>query len=68
MSAPPKYRKKPYGCEAAHTPVIWVTQVLEILAKTGVGSRAEVTDAAMSECAECLILNKGPFIRNAGCP
>ena len=32
--------------EAAHIPVIWATQVLETLAKTGVPSRAEVTDAA----------------------
>ena len=51
--------------EAAHTPVIWATQVLESLAKTGVPSRAEVTDAAMSERAECVMLNKGPFIRDA---
>jgi pyruvate kinase len=28
-------------------------------------SRAEVTDAAMSERAECVMLNKGPFIRDA---
>ena len=52
-------------CEAAHTPVIWGTQVLESLAKTGVPSRAEVTDAAMAERAECVMLNKGPFIRQA---
>lgn len=52
-------------CEAAHTPVIWATQVLESLAKTGIPSRAEVTDAAMSERAECVMLNKGPFIRDA---
>ncbi len=52
-------------CEAAHAPVVWATQVLESLAKTGVPSRAEVTDAAMSERAECVMLNKGPFIRNA---
>jgi pyruvate kinase len=52
-------------CEAAHTPVIWATQVLESLAKTGLASRAEVTDAAMSERAECVMLNKGPFIREA---
>ena len=41
------------------------TQVLESLAKTGVPSRAEVTDAAMAERAECVMLNKGPFIRQA---
>jgi pyruvate kinase len=52
-------------CEAAHTPVVWATQVLESLAKTGMPSRAEVTDAAMSERAECVMLNKGPFIREA---
>lgn len=33
--------------EASHTPVIWATQVLENLAKDGIPSRAEITDAAM---------------------
>jgi pyruvate kinase len=50
-------------CEAAHVPVIWATQVLESLAKGGMPSRAEVTDAAMGSRAECVMLNKGPFIR-----
>lgn len=36
-------------CEAAHLPVIWATQVLEQLAKTGNPTRAEISDAAMSE-------------------
>ena len=49
-------------CEAAHVPVIWATQVLESLAKEGFPSRAEITDAAMSERAECVMLNKGPHI------
>ncbi len=49
-------------CEAAHVPVIWATQVLESLAKTGSPTRAEVTDAAWSSRAECVMLNKGPFI------
>lgn len=49
-------------CEAAHVPVIWATQVLEGLAKRGLASRAEVTDAAVGERAECVMLNKGPFI------
>ncbi|GAO37578.1 pyruvate kinase [Sulfuricella sp. T08] len=49
-------------CEAAHIPVIWATQVLESLAKGGMPSRAEVTDAAMSTRAECVMLNKGPYI------
>ena len=52
-------------CEAAHVPVIWATQVLENLAKDGVPSRAEVTDAAMSERAECVMLNKGLHVREA---
>ena len=49
-------------CEAAHVPVIWATQVLESLAKQGVPSRGEVTDAAMSCRAECVMLNKGPYM------
>lgn len=52
-------------CEAAHVPVIWATQVLESLVKSGVPSRAEITDAAMGERAECVMLNKGPFILEA---
>ncbi len=52
-------------CEAAHLPVIWATQVLEQLAKTGQPSRAEVSDAAMGERAECVMLNKGPHITDA---
>jgi pyruvate kinase len=52
-------------CEAAHVPVIWATQVLESLAKKGLPTRAELTDAAMSERAECVMLNKGPFIMEA---
>ncbi len=49
-------------CEAAHVPVIWATQVLEGMAKKGLPTRAEVSDAAMSVRAECVMLNKGPFI------
>jgi pyruvate kinase len=52
-------------CEAAHVPVIWATQVLETLAKEGMPSRAEVTDAAMAHRAECVMLNKGPYIVEA---
>ncbi|HUO37916.1 MAG TPA: pyruvate kinase [Mycobacterium sp.] len=52
-------------CEAAHLPVIWATQVLEQLAQTGDPSRAEISDAAMSERAECVMLNKGPYIDDA---
>lgn len=52
-------------CEAAHLPVIWATQVLEQLAKTGLPSRAEISDAAMSERAECVMLNKGRYLNDA---
>ncbi|OGX87146.1 hypothetical protein BEN47_11745 [Hymenobacter lapidarius] len=49
-------------CEAAHVPVIWATQVLETLASGGTPSRAEITDAAMGNRAECVMLNKGPRV------
>ncbi|MTI31319.1 pyruvate kinase [Xanthovirga aplysinae] len=52
-------------CEAAHIPDIWATQVLERLAQKGQPSRAEITDAAMSQRAECVMLNKGPHILEA---
>jgi pyruvate kinase len=52
-------------CEAAHVPVVWATQVLEGLAKEGIPTRAEITDAAMSVRAECVMLNKGPHILKA---
>jgi len=51
--------------EAAHMPVIWATQVLETLAKTGVPSRAEISDAGLGVRAECVMLNKGPYITDA---
>jgi len=52
-------------CEAAHIPDIWATQVLENLAKKGIPTRAEITDAAMSQRVECVMLNKGPYIEKA---
>jgi len=52
-------------CEAAHIPDIWATQVLESMAKKGVPTRAEITDAAMAQRAECVMLNKGTYITNA---
>lgn len=52
-------------CEAAHVPVIWATQVLESQAKSGLPSRAEITDAAAGQRAEAVMLNKGPFIEGA---
>jgi pyruvate kinase len=52
-------------CEAAHIPDIWATQVLENMAKKGVPSRAEITDASMAQRAECVMLNKGYYIEKA---
>jgi len=52
-------------CEAAHVPVVWATQVLESLAKRGTISRPEISDAAMAQRAECVMLNKGPYIATA---
>lgn len=52
-------------CNAAHIPVIWATQVLENLAKKGIPSRSEMTDATASIRADCVMLNKGPYILEA---
>lgn len=49
-------------CEAAHVPVIWATQVLDTLNKSGVATRSEVTDAAHAALAECVMINKGNHI------
>ncbi|MBZ0327985.1 MAG: hypothetical protein K8F54_10305 [Altibacter sp.] len=52
-------------CESAHLPDIWATQVLENMIKKGIPTRAEITDAAMAQRAECVMLNKGPYIEKA---
>ena len=52
-------------CEAAHVPVVWATQVLDHLAKKGIATRAEISDAALSVRSECVMLNKGPYILDA---
>jgi pyruvate kinase len=49
-------------CEAAHVPVIWATQVLETLNKSGLATRSEITDAGFSFLAECVMINKGKHI------
>jgi len=46
-------------CEAAHTPVIWATQVLESMNKDGLATRSEATDAAHAAEADCVMINKG---------
>ena len=52
-------------CDAAHVPVIWATQVLDNFVSEGAPTRAEATDAAMSQRAECVMLNKGPYLVEA---
>ncbi len=51
--------------EAACIPAIWATQVLENLVKDGKPSRGEMTDAAMAARADCVMLNKGPYVLEA---
>lgn len=48
-------------CEAAHTPVIYATQILENMMKKNLPSRSEVIDASMAQRADCIMLNKGLF-------
>lgn len=52
-------------CEAVHIPIDWATQVLENITSTGVATRAEITDAAESARAECVLLNSGPYVIEA---
>lgn len=40
-------------------------QVLEQLTREGAPSRAEVSDAALGERAECVMLNKGRYLADA---
>ncbi|SOC41024.1 pyruvate kinase [Salinicoccus kekensis] len=49
-------------CEAGHTPVIWATQVLESLVKSGIPTRSEISDVVAGSRAECIMLNKGDYI------
>jgi pyruvate kinase len=51
--------------EAAHTPVVWATQVLDRLVRKGTPSRAEISDVVMAQRAECVMLNKGEFLGEA---
>ncbi|CAA7056018.1 unnamed protein product [Microthlaspi erraticum] len=52
-------------CKVARVPVILATQVLESLVKSGVPTRAEITDAANGKRVSCVMLNKGKNIVEA---
>lgn len=52
-------------CDAAHIPVIWATGVLEKMAKKGIPARTEITDLFIGLSADCIMLNKGPYIIEA---
>lgn len=52
-------------CEAAHVPVVWATQVVETLVKTGIPTRAEISDVTLAAKSECIMLNKGEHINDA---
>lgn len=52
-------------CEAAHIPVIYATQILENLMKKNLPSRSEIIDATTAQRADCIMLNKGPFAKEA---
>ncbi|WP_081914562.1 pyruvate kinase [Thermus amyloliquefaciens] len=51
--------------EAAHTPAVWATHVLDRLVRKGTPSRAELADAVMGARAEVVMLNQGPFLQQA---
>jgi len=49
-------------CQAAQVTDVWATQVLEGFSKKGTPSRAEITDVIKAQQADCVMLNKGPYI------
>ncbi|PFP23151.1 hypothetical protein COJ96_24485 [Bacillus sp. AFS073361] len=49
-------------CAVSYIPVIWATGVLERLTKKGLPTRSEITDASYGKRADCVMLNKGPYI------
>lgn len=51
--------------EAAHRPVIWATLVLEFMARNGLPSRVKIPNADLGVRAECIMLDKGPYMTQA---
>jgi len=52
-------------CRAAGLPFLIATQFLETMAKKGIPSRAEIIDVAVASGAQCILLNKGPYLVEA---
>ena len=50
---------------SAHIPVIWATQILESLTKIGRPTRAEISDVYLGSRAQCMMLNKGKYIKDS---
>ncbi|KAA9300853.1 MULTISPECIES: pyruvate kinase [Aerococcus] len=48
---------------AARIPVIWATQVLENMVKTGIPTRAEMADVMLAGRCDLVMLNKGDHIQ-----
>ena len=62
----PKFRKRFYGWASRRTfQSSGPPAVVESIKKKGVRFRSDFTDAAMGVRAECVILNKGPFVSQA---
>ncbi|KAJ0099969.1 hypothetical protein Patl1_20332 [Pistacia atlantica] len=54
-----------YDCERRSCSGVWVGKVLESLVKSGVPTRAEITDVVNGRRASCVMLNKGKYIVEA---
>lgn len=49
-------------CAAAHLPVVYATQILDTMNRTGTPARSEVADVVMGSRCEALMLNKGSYL------
>lgn len=52
-------------CDAAHVPVIWSTQALRNLPRTGLPSPGEIPAWTAGGRAACVLLREGPHLREA---
>ena len=49
-------------CRAAGIPFAVATEILDSMARRGLPTRAEITDASVAADAQCILLSKGPHI------